>query len=85
MKLEFPINYLEIKEEISNYQNFSDSLKKFMNTNPNITFIEFKKYAQNLYVKSKNKFNLPKNYYSNLYYGWRKTSNNFKKYSIFDN
>ena len=85
LKKEFSINYLEIKEEISNYQNFSDSLKKFMNTNPNITFIDFKKYAQNLYIESNNKFNLPQNYYSNLYYGWRKTSNNFKKYSIFDN
>ena len=36
---EFPINYLEIKEEINNYQNFTNSLKTFMNNNPNISFI----------------------------------------------
>ena len=35
--------------------------------------------------ETKNKFELTQNYYSNYYYGWRKTSNNFKKYSIFDN
>ena len=82
---EFPINYLEIKEEINNYQNFTNSLKTFMNNNPNISFIEFKKYGQNIYAEAKNKFDLPQNNYSNLYYGWRKTSNSFKKYPIFDN
>ena len=56
-----------------------------MNNNPNISFIEFKKYGQNIYAEVKNKFDLPQNYYSNLYYGWRKTSNSFKKYSIFEN
>ena len=75
---EFPINYLEIKEEINNYQNFTNSLKTFMNNNPNISFIEFKEYGHNIYPETKNKFYLPQNYYSNLYYGWRKTSNNFK-------
>lgn len=85
LKKELPINYLEIKEEISNYQNFTTLLKNFMNNNHNISFPDFKKYGQNLYIDKKNNFNLPQNYYSNLYYNWRKTSNCFKKFSIFEN
>ena len=56
-----------------------------MNNNPNISFPDFKKYGQNLYIDKKNNFNLPQNYYSNLYYNWRKTLNCFKKFSIFVN
>lgn len=69
LKKEFPINYLEIKDEITKYQNLTNSLKTFLNNNPNISFIEFKKYRQTLKAETKNKFDFPQNYYSNLYYG----------------
>ena len=43
LKKEFPINYLEIKEEITSYQKFANTLKNFLNNNPN--FPDFKKYG----------------------------------------
>ena len=85
LKKDFPINYLEIKEEIISYQKFANTLKIFLNNNPNTSFLDFKKYGKKLYLDIKLNFNLTQNYYPNLCYSLRKHSNIFKKYPIFDN
>ena len=78
-------NYAEIKVEINNYQNFKDILKSYLKEYPIITFPEFKKYGQKIYYENKHNFPINNNFYSNIYYNWRKMSNLFNKNSIFEN
>ena len=78
-------NIVEIEKEISNYQNFTDSLKEYLKLNPVITFNDFKRMGQNLYNENLLNFNVGNNFYSNIYYNWRKNSNAYTKFSIFDN
>ena len=84
MKQKFD-NYQSINLEISNYKNFRDNLIEFLKLNPIITYQDFIKEAQNIYDKNKCNFEVKKNTYSNIYYEWRKKSNVFSKFSIFDN
>ena len=77
-------NIQNINTEISNYNNFREELIKFLNLNPVISFHDFAKEGQNLYDKNSCNFNVSKNTYSNIYYEWRKKSNFFNKYSIFE-
>ena len=41
--------------------------------------------GQNLYNENLLNFNIVNNFYSNIYYNWRKNSNAYTKFSIFDN
>ena len=79
------LNKAEIDVEINNYEEFRESLKNYLKNYPIVTFSEFKKYGQELYYKKENNFSINNNMYSNIYYNWRKSSNLFKKSSIFDN
>ena len=82
---EIPTNFLEINKEISNYQEFRKNLKEYLGKNPNTNFNDFKKEADKLYAKNNFQFSIGEHFYSNIYYNWRKLSNAFNKYSIFEN
>ena len=78
-------NYQSLNEEISNYKNFREHLIEFLKLNPIITYREFTKEAQKIYDENKCNFEIKKNTFSNIFYEWRKKSNTFSKFSIFDN
>ena len=82
---EIPINILEVNKEISNYQKFRNFLKEYLGKNPNINFNDFRKEGDKLYTEKNYQFSLGENFYSNIYYNWRKLSNAFNKFSIFEN
>ena len=77
-------NYKEINLEINNYQNFRKGILDFLNTNPTISFHDFIKEAENIYNKNKCSFDIKSNTFSNIYYNWRKNSNSFNKFSIYE-
>ena len=79
------MNFREIKKEINNYEEFKNELLNYLKEYPVISYNDFKIYGKDLYNKSEFEFEINNNFYSNIYYNWRKTSNVFTKYSIFDN
>ena len=78
-------NFKEINLEIDNYKKFRENLINYLNLNPIITFYEFTKKAQTLYDDNGCTFEIKKYISSNIYYNWRKNSNLFTKFSIFNN
>ena len=77
-------NYKEINLEINNYQNFRKGLLDFLNTNPTISYHDFIKEGEIIYNQNKCSFDIKTNTFSNIYYNWRKNSNSFNKFSIYD-
>ena len=71
---------MEVKNEIYNFEKYTENLKNYLNKYPMISYHELKVYNEsNLLLELNN------SYYSNLYYNWRKNSRVFTKYSLFDN
>ena len=56
----------------------------YLNLNPVISFHDFEKEGQSIYDKNNCNFTVSKNTYSNIYYEWRKKSNSFNKFSIYN-
>ena len=82
---EKPTNILEVNKEISNYQEFRNFLKEYLGKNHNINFNDFRKEGDKLYTENNYQFSLGENFYSNIYYNWRKLANVHNKFSIFSN
>ena len=82
-KIEYE-NIQSINKEISNYKNFREELINYLNLNPVISFHDFAKEGQSIYDKNNCNFTVSKNTYSNIYYEWRKKSNSFNKFSIYN-
>lgn len=78
-------NYKEINKEIYNYNKFKFSLIEYLNKYPTITYTKFRKLALQLYEANECSFNVQNYTLSNIYYNWRKPSNLFNKFSIFNN
>ena len=78
-------NYREINIEIVNYKNFRLGLIEYLKINPMITYHDFLKEALKIYDKNNCSFEIKNNTFSNLYYNWRKESNIFTKFSVFNN
>ena len=78
-------NIGNINKEIDNYKNFRKVLIEYLNLNPLIKYLDFRKYVSELYEKTNCSFNIENYTFSNIYYNWRKNSNLFNKFSIFSN
>lgn len=80
--ISIPSNF---NNNIKIYEDFKKSLIEYLNKNPIINYSNFRKYATDLYYKTKCTFEIKNYTFCNIYYSWRKTSNIFNKYSIFKN
>ena len=69
------MNLKEVSKGISNYDEFKNQLMAYLKGYPLISFTEFKKYGKDLYKKSDYEFEYSENFFSNLYYNWRKSLN----------
>lgn len=76
-------NIASIVTEITNYKEFKKEIIDYLEKYPIIKYIDYKKKVLSFYYKNNCLFNINDNTFKNIYYNWRRTTNIYKKFSIF--
>ena len=58
----------DINKEINNYEEFKKALIEYLNINPIINYMTFRKYATDLYYKINCSFQIKNYTFCNIYY-----------------
>lgn len=82
-------NFRDINIEVNNYDNYINTIKDQLKIYPFLNYSNFINESKKIYDDNHKKhnfnFDFPLSSLKNIFYRWRKTSNVFNKYSIFEN